>query len=158
MTELKIPAKLEPIVKAFYAESEQTAKMLIEQAAKAIYGNKEDNDLISWGKKTHVVTAEELEQICYLMKGINPQDPLEALLAAQIIVSHMLGLRKLSLSHSVDNQLGIKLLRFSTDAMNQLQKKRCGATQNIFVTYNHNGTGPSLVQTMLPNTSGTQCQ
>lgn len=159
MSELAIPKKLEPIVKAFYAESEQTAKMLIEQAVKAIYGNEEDDPFTNWVKKTHQITPQELEEICFLMRGINPQDTLEALLASQIVVSHLLGLRKLSKGHLNDNQLGVKLLRFSSEAMNQLQKKRCGATQNIFVTYNHNGTGPSLVQTMLPNArEKSECQ
>lgn len=155
MSELTIPAKLETIVKALYADSEQAAKMLIIQAAKAIYGTEDADDYLSnFGKRNHVITPQELEEICILMRGINPQDTFEALLAAQIIVSHLLGLRKLSKDHISDTQLGIKLLRFSSDAMNQLQKKRCGCTQNIFVTYNQNGSGPSLVQTILPDTRG----
>ena len=42
MNELTIPKKLQPIVKAFYAESEGVAKALIIQASKAIYGDDDD--------------------------------------------------------------------------------------------------------------------
>ena len=63
---------------------------------------------------------------------------LEAIIAAQITVTHMLGMRKLATGHLVDQHLGLKMLRFSTEAMQQLQKKRCGGMQNITVNYNYN--------------------
>ena len=72
------------------------------------------------------------------MQGINPSDVLEAIIAAQITVTHMLGMRKLATGHLADQHLGLKMLRFSTDAMQQLQKKRCGGMQNITVNYNYN--------------------
>jgi hypothetical protein len=156
---ITIPKKLEPIVKAFYAESPETAKALIIQATKAIYGFDDDNDyLSSYGRKNHEITEEELEGICAMIDGIRPIDMLEALFASQIIVSHLLGLRKLARGHINDQRLGLKLLRFSSEAINQLQKKRSGGMQNICVTYNHNGPGPALVQTVLADSKGSLCQ
>jgi hypothetical protein len=64
---------------------------------------------------------------------------LEAIMAAQITVTHMLGMRKLAKGHLADQHLGLKMLRFSMDAMQQLQRKRCGGMQNITVNYNYNG-------------------
>ncbi len=139
MANITIPKKLDPIVRAFFAESPNAAKKLVIQAAKAIYGSEEDKDFCDFStKKQHVITNEDIENICAFMQGIKPTDVLEAIIAAQITVTHMLGMRKLSTGHLADQHLGLKMLRFSTDAIQQLQKKRCGGVQTITVNYNYN--------------------
>lgn len=146
MANITIPKKLDPIVKAFFAESPQAAKKLVVQAAKAIYGSEEDKDLCDFSlKKEHVITNEDIEDICAFMQGIKPNDVIEAIIAAQITVTHMLGMRKLATGHFADQHIGLKMLRFSMDAMQQLQKKRCGGVQNITVNYNYNSKGSSPV-------------
>jgi hypothetical protein len=139
MNEITIPKRLEPIVKAFFAESPKTAKALIVQAAKAIYGSDEDNLISNFDVIEHKITNEEVESICSLMGGIKPQDVLEALIAAQIVVSHMLGMRKLAKGGLEDSRIGLKLLQFSNEALYRLQKKRSGGMQNITVNYNYVG-------------------
>lgn len=153
MNEITIPKKLEPIVKAFFSESPRAAKTLIIQAAKAIYGFDEDDEGLYTFEKKHVITSEELEGVCALMQGIKPQDTLEALLASQIVASHLLGLRKLAKGHVEDQRIGLNMLRFSSEAINQLQKKRSGTMQNITVNYNYHGSGQALMQTVLPNSN-----
>ena len=153
MNEITIPKKLEPIVKAFYSDSPKAAKALIIQAAKAIYGFEEDDEELYSYRKKHVITSEELEGVCALMQGIQPKDTLEALLAAQIVASHLLGLRKLAKGCSEDQRIGLNLLRFSSEAINQLHKKRSGNMQNITVNYNYHGSGQALMQTVFPNSN-----
>jgi hypothetical protein len=51
MNEIIIPEKLQPLVQAFFAESEEVAKALIVQAAKAIYSVADENDSYSYDKK-----------------------------------------------------------------------------------------------------------
>ncbi len=143
MKEVTIPKKLEPLMKAFSAD-EASAKMLIMEAAKSIYTSQG-----SFSGKD--ISDEELEGVIALMKGIGPNDTIEMIYGAQIIASHLLGIKLLSHSFPVDQVLGLKLLRFSNEAMAQLQKKRAGgAVQNITVNYNYNGQGPALMQTVLP--------
>lgn len=137
MREITIPKKLEPIVKAFYAESPAAAKALLIQAAKAIYESDEENFLINPLKKQREIENKDLEEICAMMQSCKPQDMLEALFAAQIVVSHMLGMRKLAKSHIDDQRLGVKLLQLSTTALCHLQKKRSAGVQNITVSYNY---------------------
>ena len=97
MKEITIPKKLDPIVRAFFAESPKAAKKLIIQAAKAIYGAEEERDILDYSmKRQHVITNEDIEDICAFMQGIKPVDALEAIIAAQITVTHMLGMRKLA--------------------------------------------------------------
>jgi len=69
--------------------------------------------------------------------------------AAQIVASHMLGMRKLSSSYSEDQKLGLRLLKFCNEAMQQLDKKRNDGTQNITVNHNYNGSGNALSQAII---------
>lgn len=145
MSNITIPKKLDPIVKAFYAKSPKAAKQLVIQAVKAIYGSEEERDPFDYSmKRQYVITNEDIEIICAFIQGFKPKDMLEALLAAQITVTHMLGMRKLATGHLADQHVGLKMFRFSTDAMQQLQKKRCGGMQNITVNYNYSGTQPII--------------
>lgn len=147
MNEITIPKKLQPLVKAFYAESEDVAKALIVQAAKAIYNTDDDNFSIG---RTREITRDELEGLCALMQSLKPQDTLEALFAAQIVVSHMLGMRKLAKDGEEEQRLGLKMIRFSNDALCRLQKKRSGCMQHITVNYNYAGTSPAPMPTIIP--------
>lgn len=151
MNEITIPKKLQPIVKAFYAESAEVAKSLIVQACKAIYSVEDEDDGFSYRRKKDI-SKEELQAVCALMQSLKPQDALEALFVAQIVVSHMLGMRKLAKDGSYEEQrIGLKMLRFSNDALGQLQKKRCGGMQNITVNYNHLGTAPAPLPVIIPH-------
>jgi len=142
------PKALSPIMQAFHVDSEEAAHALILEASKAIYGSKESEyDFL--GPEDRVVTETELNGISSLMKGLSPKDSLESLYAAQIVASHMLGMRKLSSSYSDDQKLGLKLLKFCNEAMQQLDKKRNGGAQNITVNHNYNGLGNTASQTII---------
>lgn len=146
--EVVAPQALSPIMQAFHVDSEEAAHALILEASKAIYGSKKEEYDFSLSKDREI-TDEELEGITSLMKGLAPRDSLEALYGAQIVTSHMLGMRKLSSNYGEDQKLGLRLLKFCNDAMQQLDKKRNGGNQNINITYNHNGPGNTLSQTII---------
>jgi len=126
--EITAPKALSPLMQAFHVDSEEKGHVLIKEAAKA---------LDAFSKRE--LSKEELEGIMSLMKGLNPQDSLETLYAAQIITSHMLGIRKLAASYPDDQKLGLKLLRFSNETMQQLNRKRSEGTKNITVNYSYQG-------------------
>lgn len=152
MNEIIIPDKLQPFVKAFFAESEDVAKALIIQASRAIYSVDDDEDSFSYSRGKQNITDHELQVVCGLMQSLKPQDALEALFAAQIIVCHMLGMRKLAKDGSYENQrIGLNMLRFSNEAIGHLQKKRSGGMQNITVNYNYAGTAPAPIPTIIPH-------
>jgi hypothetical protein len=134
--EIIAPEALTPIMQAFHVDSEEGIKSLILEAAKAIYGRDESGFNFFSDKK---ISKRELEGIASLIRGINPKDSLETLYAAQIVAGHMLGMRKLAASFAEDQKLGLKLLRFSNEAMQQLNKKRSGGSQNITVNYHYHG-------------------
>jgi hypothetical protein len=144
MSNITIPKKLDPIIQAFFAESPKAAKRLIVQAASAIYGSEEERDPSDVFTRYRPITDEQLEDVCTFMQGIKPADTLEAIIAAQIVVSHMLGMHKLASGLVDDQRLGLKMLHFSGEAMGRLQKKRSGGMQNVTVNYNYNGTRPAI--------------
>ena len=144
---IEAPQALVPLMQAFHVNSEKDAKSLIITAAKAIYGHDEKDD--DFFRRDRKISESEMDGVISLMKCVNPRDSLETLYAAQIVACHMLGMRKLAESCREDQKLGLNLLRFSNEAMQQLEKKRNGATQNIVVNYNHNGQGNALMQTVL---------
>ncbi len=139
MKEISIPTKLEPIVQAFFAESPQVAKKLVIKAVEAIYGAERERKEYDFTTRFRPITDEQIEEVCALMHGIKPIDVLEALIGAQVIVSHLLGMRKLANGCDEDQRLGLKMLQFSSESIARLQKKRCGGMQNITINYNHNG-------------------
>lgn len=132
--EITIPRKLQPIVDAFFAESPKIAKKLIIQAAQAIYGSDVNSDYNVF-TKNRSITDQELEEVCSFMQVIKPCDFFEAVIAAQIVVTHMLGIRNMAKGHIADQKLGLKMLQFSAESMSRLQKKRSGAVQNINIHY-----------------------
>lgn len=146
---IQAPKAIAPIMEAFHVESDKVAKALVVEAAKAIYG--QDN----YGKQSF--SKAELDGVVSLIRSIKPMDSLETLFASQIIVGHLLGMKKLSESCPDDQKIGLNLLRFSSEAMQMLIKKQTGATQNIVVNYSYNGQGNAMMQTVLPNV-GNKCQ
>lgn len=149
-TQIEAPKALVPIMEAFHVDSEKLAKSLVLDAAKAIYGQEE------WGKDRSF-SKSELDGIVSLIRSIKPRDSLETLFASQIVIGHLLGMRKLSDRSPDDQRLGLNLLRFSNEALQALTKKQCGATQNIVVNYSYSGQGNALMQTVLPKGEG-RCQ
>jgi hypothetical protein len=136
------PKAIAPIMAAFHVESDKVAKALVVDAARAIHG--QDN----YGKQSF--SKAELDGVLSLIRSIKPMDSLETLFASQIVVGHLLGMKKLSESCPDDQKIGLNLLRFSSDAMQMLIKKQTRATQNIVVNYSYNGQGNALMQTVLP--------
>jgi len=146
---IQAPQAMAPIMEAFHVESDKVAKALVIEAARAIYGQDK------YSKQSFSKT--ELDGVVSLIRSIKPMDSLETLFASQIVVGHLLGMKKLSESCLEDQKIGLKLLRFSSDAMQMLIKKQTGAPQNIVVNYSYSGQGNTLMQTILPNVRN-KCQ
>lgn len=152
MVEINIPRRLRPIVQAFNAANEEAAKALIISAAQALCIKES-----IFGYSNGEVSDQEIESVLAMMQALAPKDMIEMIYSAQIISFHLSGLSMLGHSHRDDQILGLKLLKFSNEALNQLHKKRSGGTsQNINITYNYTGEGPVLMQKILPK--GEICQ
>ena len=119
MKEIKIPDKLLPLIKAFSTD-DKSARLLVIEASKAICNSQEHKP---YSYDDREISKEEIEGVIGLIRGINPRDTIELIYGAQIVSSHLMGLRMLSHPHKQDQALGLNLLRFSNEAMERLQKK-----------------------------------
>ena len=137
------PKALVPLMQAFHVGLDKIAKSLILESIGAIYSKD------GFGKD-RAVSESALDDVISLMKCIAPRDSLETLFAAQIVIGHLLGMRKLEESCFHDQKLGLNLLRFSNEAMQQLEKKRRGAIQNITINYGCSTPAKASIQTVLP--------
>lgn len=135
------PKALAPLMQAFHVGSDKISKSLILEAVETIYGK-------DGFRKDRAISPKELGDVIWLMKCIAPRDSLETLFAAQIVVGHLLGMRKLEENCFHDQKLGLSLLRFSNEAIQQLERKRNGAIQSITVNYGC-GHADDFVQTAL---------
>lgn len=136
MKEIAIPKKLKPLIEAFSADGE-SARALIIEAVRAICST-EDSYL-----ETREASDEEVIEIVSLMANLAPQDAVEAIMAAQIITGHIMGMRMLSHSSRDDQNLGLRLLRFSNDALHQFIRKKGGgmSQQTINIVYQNVNQG-----------------
>ena len=134
------PEKYSTLLEAFPIQSEEAARYLLEEAAKAIYSEKED--IFDFDSRRREVTQEETNMVFHLLRDIKPENQIEALLGVQIVVGHLLGLRKLAKGSLADINIGLKLLKSSASSIERLSRLRNGCNQNISVTY-HN-SGPSV--------------
>lgn len=120
MDQIEIPYKLNNFVTAITQKCPASAKAMIEEAFESIYkSNESDLSFLSFK-----ISKEDRDAIFSLAQGLNPQNMIEAALIVQIAVSHILGLRRLSMSFQRDQVLGLKLLQFSKATMGLLTKTR----------------------------------
>lgn len=146
MKEIAISEKLAPFVKAFSMD-DQSAKLLIAEVSKAIAKATSSTDVFDCYKEKSL-SEEELDGIIVLMRELAPQDSMETIYASQIVSSHFLGLRMLSHDFAADRLLGLKLLKFSNEAIGKLLKKRLEwGNQHINITFNHEGIAMTQILT-----------
>ena len=127
---IAIPKTLAPLIEAFHASSEEVARRLVSQAISAVYGRT--------GRKQ--ASEDEIDYVCFLMEGIQPADTLETLYGSQIIVCHMLGMKKLSEAYPLDRKLGMRLLRLENEAIQALDRKRKAGGKNITANYSYSNS------------------
>lgn len=113
------------LAEAFNCKSNDAAKLLISRAMDMIYE-----------KGTHSAwSANDLDSVITLVRGINPKDTVEAMLAAQFVALHLQSMATLSKTYINAKGQGMMLMRLSHQALEMLQRYR-GKGQTINVNYN----------------------
>lgn len=115
-----IPQALSLFMVGFTAETESQAKVLFELAVKSIC-------------KSSNLTQKDLHAAYSLFRKLNPQDDFERIWCAQFIVGHLLGTHNLSLPSPRNKRIGLKLLQAANDAMERINKKRQGITDDSHI-------------------------
>jgi len=106
------------IIEAMSVKDKRKAKLLFEEALKLIYEdcNIEITDIVK----------QSIDGSFALIHSINPQDIEEKIYVAQVVLGNILGMHKLSQPYPQDQNIALKLLKVSNNALQNVYQKRCG--------------------------------
>ncbi len=131
------------LLEAIKCNNEDAARLLVARAMNIIYeksstsfSNKE-----AWGD-------EELDAVVALVRGVNPQDSVEAILASQFVALHLQGMATMAKEYMNAKGQAMMMIRLSHHALDMLQRYR-GKNQTINVNYNVLNKGNAILNAMV---------
>jgi hypothetical protein len=116
---LTLSATVTKLIDISSVKSEEEARFLFEQAILSIY---QDN-----GFAMNAVLRHNIDSGFALIRSIDPQDDVEKVYTAQIVLGQILGMHKLSQPYKTDQRIGIQLLKLSNESMQRICEKRHGS-------------------------------
>lgn len=136
------PSQTSLLMQAIQCDNEHAARLLIKKAMLLSYPSSNH-----WPKE-NAWTDEDLDAIVSLIRGIQPRDTVEALLAVQFISLHMKGISTMAQDNYNIMGAAMQMVRLSHQALNILQQYR-GKSQTINVNYNVHAEGDSVINTLV---------
>ena len=110
---------------AFNCENNEAVELIISRAMDMVY---EKGINIAWSNK-------DLDGVIALIRGVNPKDTIEVMLATQFIALHLQSMTTMAKPYINAKGQGMMLMRLSHQALDMLQRYR-GKGQTINVNYN----------------------
>jgi len=139
---ITVPTQISLLMEAINCENPDAAQLLVKQAMLMSF-----NSSNHWPKE-NAWDDKDLNAIVDLIRGINPKDTVESILASQIVALHMKSMK--TMSHDNYNTMGsaMTMLRLSHQALNMLQQYR-GKSQTINVNYNVHSEGDTVLNSLI---------
>jgi len=132
---------LKLLIEAINCDNDDAIHLLILNAMNAIYTNKPYQEQPSW-------THQDIAPIVALIKGINPKDTIEVILATQFISLHLQGTSIMAKENYNVMGHAIMMIRLSHQTLDMLQRYR-GKGQTINVNYNTLNQGNAILNTVI---------
>jgi len=110
--EIALPTQMSLLVNAINCKNEDVAKLLVHQAVKLIYGDEVEP------------TPHDVDTVISLIRGIEPRNTIEAMLAAQIVALNLQGMTTMGSRYMTATAHGMMLLRLSHQTLDMLLKYR----------------------------------
>ena len=140
--DIKVPDQISLLVKAINCDNENSARLLVNKAMGIISDKKTSYfDKTPWSK-------EDLDAVVALIRGINPKDTVEAILAAQIVALNLRGMAVVAQDNYNIMGQGLMMIRLSQQTLDLLQRYR-GKSQTINVNYNVLNKGDTVLNTLI---------
>ena len=137
---IALPSQISLLVEAIKCDNPDAARLLVERAMASAYTRK------SW--KMDELNAQEYDAVIALIRGINPRDTVEAILAAQFVALHLQSTNSIAGENYHIMGQNLQMMRLSHQALNMLQQYR-GKSQTINVNYNMLNQGDTIVNTLV---------
>lgn len=136
---LVLPKQMDLLVQAINCDNTDAAKLLVKRAMKSVYSNR------SWQGSDF--KEEDTEAVIALIRGINPKDTVESILAAQFVALHLQATSNVADENYNTMGYNLQMLRLSHQALNMLQQYR-GKSQTINVNYNTLSHGDTTINSL----------
>jgi hypothetical protein len=138
---LTLPSQITLLVEAINCDNPEAARLLVQRAMDSIYPHKTWPQSVAWGDN-------DLDAVVALIRGINPKDTVESILAAQFVALHLQGMASMAKENYNIMGQAIMMVRLSHQALNMLQQYR-GKQQTINVNYNVLSKGDAILNTII---------
>jgi hypothetical protein len=137
-----LPQQTDLLLQALRCDNQDAARVLVRQAMLMMYGRPK------YGARDKTWNDKDLDAVLTLIKGINPKDTVESILAAQYVSLHLKAMAIMADENNNTIGQGIMMVRLSHQALNTLQQYR-GKAQTINVNYNVHSEGNAVLNTMI---------
>lgn len=139
---VSVPSQISLLVEAINCDNQDAARLLVNRAMLMIYG-----------PSVYDPSAKDIDAVIALIRGINPKDTVESILAAQYVALHLKAMSIIEEDNYNIIGQGMMMIRLSHQALNTLQQYR-GKSQTINVNYNVHSEGNAVLNTLV-QTGGT---
>lgn len=137
-----LPNQVKLLVEAFNCDNDEAARLLVHKAMLM-----SSNSSRHWPKED-AWNDEDLDAVVCLIRGIKPQDAVEAILAAQFVALHIKSMSTMAQDNYNIMGDAMKMVRLSHQALNMLQQYR-GKSQTINVNYHIHSEGDTVLNTLI---------
>lgn len=145
----KLTSQISLLAQAMQCDNEDAATLLVKRALQVIFG--EPN---SYSNRPRWTKQEEREVIS-LIRGIQPKDAVEAILAAQHVALSLHGMSLIENDDTRGMAQGLVMIKLSHQALDTLQRYR-GKNKNVNVNYNVTNQGDAILNTLVQTTNKLQ--
>ena len=139
---VELPSQTSLLMQAIQCDNEHAVRLLVKKTM--ILTSNSSNH---WPKES-AWTDEDVDAMVSLIRGVNPKDAIEAILAIQFISLHLKGISTMAQDNYNIMGLAMQMVRLSHQALNMLQQYR-GKSQTINVNYNVHAEGDSVINTLV---------
>lgn len=139
--QIALPQQLDLLVQAIHCDNPEAAKLLVTRAMNSVYAQQ------SWKGRLEYDDAG-CEAVIALIRGINPKDTVESILAAQFVALHLQATANIANENYNIMGQNLQMMRLSHQALNMLQQYR-GKSQTINVNYNMLNQGDTTINTLV---------
>lgn len=137
-----VPTQISLLMEAVQSDNIEATRLLVKKAMLMSF-----NSSNHWPKE-NAWNDDELDAIVSLIRGINPKDTIETVLAAQFISLHLKSMETMSKDNYNTMGAAMMMVRLSHQALNMLQQYR-GKSQTINVNYNVHSEGNTVLNSIV---------
>lgn len=134
----KVPAIVNQLAEIVMCDNPDTAEMLVEKAAAAAKASEGS------GFRSPTIYEEDIRDMLEMIRGCQPKDLIEALLASQFAALHCQGMAVMG-DPNGNKSHAMMMLRLSHSCLETLQRHRNKGGQNVNVNYFIKNDGQAVI-------------